>query len=70
MRKILNFREHFLNPKGLTITPTSNFKKPTPVNNLFDLSATLHRAEKPLDKNQVVFKLKPYKYSLNKFELK
>lgn len=36
MQKILNFREYFLNPKGIKIVPTSNFKRATPIERLFD----------------------------------
>ncbi|CAD8106022.1 unnamed protein product [Paramecium primaurelia] len=70
MQKILNFREYFLNPKGIKIVPTSNFKRATPIERFFDQSVVLHRAEKQLEKNVVAFKLQPYKYSLNKPEIK
>lgn len=66
----MNFREYFLNPKGLKVVPTSHFKKATPVHSLFDQSVVLHRTEKKLKQNEVIFKLLPYKYSLSKPEIK
>lgn len=70
MRKAIDLRRLILNPKGIEIKPTRNFARPRPTEDYIDQCIMLHRAEKPLEKNTVAFKLMPYKYSMTKPEIK
>lgn len=69
------FKDYCLNPKGLKvilngryknlliiilkIKPTSNFEKERKILSFVNYPLVVHRAEKPLDKNTVVFRCDP-----------
>ncbi|KAM3140229.1 hypothetical protein pb186bvf_007585 [Paramecium bursaria] len=66
LKQISNLRQYFLNPKGIIIPKPKEYQKIQ----FIDWGLTLHRPEKKVEKNVVTFKLKPYKYSLQKPEIK
>ncbi|KRX01844.1 Ribosomal protein L23/L15e core domain [Pseudocohnilembus persalinus] len=52
-----NFRDYCLKPYGLEVQKTSNFKHQRPVEKYVNQTLQLYRAEKPLEKNTVAFKV-------------